>query len=940
MLELTSAELSPTLVLCARAALRRGGLAALLVLATAATAWATHNRAGEIRVEQTGALSVRATLTTYTAFEGPSADADRDSLLFVWGDGSSSWVVRSNGDPNPDGIPEGERIGDNIQLNVYVADHAYSGRGQYTVSVSDKNRVAGIINVPQSVEEEFYVETVFTFLDANFQGPNSTPRLLQPPIDEGCIGEPFVHNPNAFDPDGDSLAYRLGRPAGTGGLIIDGYRFPSDFGTAGGTSNFRLDEVTGTLLWDRPRQAGDYNVVILVISYRAGFPIDTTVRDMQINITTCDNRPPEIEVAREFCLVAGDTLTLDPVATAPLADSNQRVRLQVTAAALDFPRSPATWTGNGRFNVQPYTARFTWPTVCEHVERFPYNVIFRATDDFQQAPDTVGLSWLEVVRVRVSAPPPEGLAVRAADGLIELDWDAPYACEDAAEDFFYGFSVWRREGSNPFPYDSCRQGLAGAGYTRLTRRTEELAGGRYVFSDDDVERGRTYCYRVLGQFVRYTGTGRPFNLVESIPSVEVCVQSSRDLPLLTRADVLATSPTDGRVDVRWVPPVVEDLDTVANPAPYTYALLRSPGIGTSDFQVLPGTERAYSSFAALARDTQFVDAGLDTESRGYTYAVRFETSRGTGVPPLPASTVFLRVTSTDEVNELTWDAETSWENVRYAVLRERPGGGEDTVARVRDPRFRDVGLTNGEEFCYRVVAFGTYGVDDIPDPLVNHSQRACGVPLDTLAPCVPRVAVRTICDDPTGLEVGDEEFVNELSWAFDADCPAAADLAAVRVYTVADSSGADRTLVSEVAAPRDSLYFDAGRTQVAACYAITALDSLGNESALSPLTCVSNCPLYVLPNTFTPNGDNANDVLLPRRSRLVERVEFVLYDRWGVRVFETEDPDLRWDGRRVDGSEAPTGTYFYSCAVFQREPGGEVVPVGEAPLEGFVELFR
>ena len=245
----------------------RIALTALAAGLSVISAFATHNRAGEIRVEQIGTgLRVRATVTTYTAVQGASGDADRDSLLINWGDGSSTWVVRSNGPTNAAGIGQGVSIGNNLQRNIYSAEHAYSGRGSYTVSMEDPNRIAGIINIDQSINEVFYLETVFTFLNSQFQGPNSTPELLQEPIDDGCVGKRFVHNPNAFDPDGDSLAYRLGVPRSNMGQEIPSYRFPSEFLTEAGQSDFELDEVTGTLTWEFPRRTGNYNAVILIIS--------------------------------------------------------------------------------------------------------------------------------------------------------------------------------------------------------------------------------------------------------------------------------------------------------------------------------------------------------------------------------------------------------------------------------------------------------------------------------------------------------------------------------------------------------------------------------------------------------------------------------------------------------------------------------------------------
>jgi len=67
-------------------------------------------------------------------------------------------------------------------------------------------------------------------------------------------------------------------------------------------------------------------------------------------------------------------------------------------------------------------------------------------------------------------------------------------------------------------------------------------------------------------------------------------------------------------------------------------------------------------------------------------------------------------------------------------------------------------------------------------------------------------------------------------------------------------------------------------------------------------------PTIVVPNFFTPNGDMINDVLeiqSTNTDRLLQRI----YNRWGQLVFETEQPDLFWDGN-VNGKPAAAGVYF------------------------------
>lgn len=55
-------------------------------------------------------------------------------------------------------------------------------------------------------------------------------------------------------------------------------------------------------------------------------------------------------------------------------------------------------------------------------------------------------------------------------------------------------------------------------------------------------------------------------------------------------------------------------------------------------------------------------------------------------------------------------------------------------------------------------------------------------------------------------------------------------------------------------------------------------------------------PFIYVPNGFSPNGDGRNDVLFVRGTG-IDELYFVVYDRWGEKVFETTSQDIGWDGR-------------------------------------------
>jgi hypothetical protein len=140
-------------------------------LAMPTEVFATHNRAGEILIRQTGALTIEATVVTYT--KTSSTSADRDSVTIEWGDGKKTTVARSNGPKNKNNVGNGEELQNDIKKNIYKAEHTYSGfRPFFVITMTDPNRNAGILNVnpPYSDNVQFSLATTFTFLSAQFQG--------------------------------------------------------------------------------------------------------------------------------------------------------------------------------------------------------------------------------------------------------------------------------------------------------------------------------------------------------------------------------------------------------------------------------------------------------------------------------------------------------------------------------------------------------------------------------------------------------------------------------------------------------------------------------------------------------------------------------------------------------------------------------------------------
>ena len=135
-----------------------------------------------------------------------------------------------------------------------------------------------------------------TVIDLTISPCNSSPTFLNIPVPYICANQPFTFNQGAFDPDGDSLAYKLGPCYHMNGQIVayaPNYSPTQPLGTAWSVN---LNPITGDLTIT-PTVGGGGVVVgvicVVVEEWRNGVMIGTVVRDMQITvITNCTSTNP------------------------------------------------------------------------------------------------------------------------------------------------------------------------------------------------------------------------------------------------------------------------------------------------------------------------------------------------------------------------------------------------------------------------------------------------------------------------------------------------------------------------------------------------------------------------------------------------------------------------------------------------------------------------
>ena len=176
---------------------------------------ATHQRAAEITYRHISNLTYEIILISYTYTPSPANDY-RDYLTINWGDGTVSEIPRI----------ERTNLGNDITFNKYKGQHSFPGPATYVISCEDPNRNGGIINIPNSINIPLFIYSELV-INPFLNGYNNSPVLLLPPIDNACVNQPYYHNPGAYDPDGDSLSYRLVTCLGAQGLTYTGIHAPS-----------------------------------------------------------------------------------------------------------------------------------------------------------------------------------------------------------------------------------------------------------------------------------------------------------------------------------------------------------------------------------------------------------------------------------------------------------------------------------------------------------------------------------------------------------------------------------------------------------------------------------------------------------------------------------------------------------------------------------------
>ncbi|MBO2011694.1 gliding motility-associated C-terminal domain-containing protein [Hymenobacter negativus] len=950
-------------------AMMRGAALLLLILASwgPQVARASHIRAGDIqaKVDTTANPNPRRIFFKMILYTDNTSSVDQPTATIFFGDGTSSCkdgVARTSKRTIP-GSPD-------TSINIYLFEHTFQSTGRFEVSFIGENRNRGVLNMAFSDQQSFYISTAVTIDPA--LGLNHGAILTAPAIDKASVNQVFLHNPAAYDADGDSLSYRLINcqqvPAGIDGTVgppctggsgnnrpspvsCTNYRLPNDpvvspgaltvpytgvpSDSGGNPAIFVMNPNTGQITWNAPAAVGLYNVAMMVEerrrlangTYRL---IGEVIRDMQIIVSATANLRPTITIPADICVVAGQTVTGTVTAIDGVSANSPQTAISLFAYSGIIP--PATFIQS---QTGPPQARgtFSWRTDCSNVARSPYQVVFKAQDSPAGASTTnPPLIDEKVWRITVVGPPPQNLRATPVPGSngnpnsITLNWNT-YQCANATQ-----MHIYRKVNPSGFVPGPCDTGIpASAGYVRIGT----VPIGTTTFNDRGVDasgtvigldRGQNYCYRIYADFP-LPAAG------QSIASAEACTFIAGRGAMITKVDVATTQTTTGQIQVCWTRP------RSATGAPFdgtpSYVLSRAEGLSPAATAFVPVT-----TLTSLT-DTCYTDTNLNTQDKQYTYKLDFVRTFPAGAGATitetspTASSVRLNAipNRTATAIVLNWTYNVPWDNTAQPTTIYRrnttgfvPIGTATSTATGGTYTDSDPTLVKGQSYCYYVQTNGRYAGFAFLSSLLNRSQEKCAVLITP--PCTPELTlVTTNCDSLSNLPEFPglrERYTNRLRWTVGrapAGCEAA--IASYRVYYRPTPTGAFAYLGS-TAQPgfvHPNLLFSGG------CYAVQAVASSGALSDTSNVACQDNCLFFKLPNVFTPNGDGQNDVFRPKNNSPVRRIRFQAFNRWGVQVFQNtttaDDPVLiNWNAGGVAGeigngttTRVSGGVYYYLAEV-------------------------
>jgi len=349
-------------------------LITLLLHSAIYSAHATHLRAGQITVKQIpGRLTCAITITVFTNTKNTTVlfGGEQDELNF--GDGSPITLVPETyntirTDLNPDG---------SLAMASYTTYHTYSTPGKYLISYREPNRNEGIINMDNSVNTTFYIETWIT-LTLDGTGYQTPTLLMDRPVLLTNAGFNYSESLACSDPNNYQLYYTLATPRRDREMLVENYILPE---------NVSIDPVSGLLTWDGKfkgaNTVGEYAFAVKIYQVKDGEIIGYMLRDFQVILTAdMTEQPTLVGNAQDSksVFVADGTTTRFRVAAG--SSEAKKIILQVKSELATFENNFTYTIEDSTHNAVNYkVAKISITNTDAIVRNTPYQIIVRGIFD-------------------------------------------------------------------------------------------------------------------------------------------------------------------------------------------------------------------------------------------------------------------------------------------------------------------------------------------------------------------------------------------------------------------------------------------------------------------------------------------------------------------------------------------------------------------------------
>ncbi len=860
------------------------------------TARASHLAGGELTYEHISGTTYRFTFKLYRDCSGSPADPTLDLFAQNGCNISDRFATTlyplaqlPNGQPN--GVPVNPGCpgypttcnGGTLQGYEewwYTRDVQLSNPcSDWKFSVLKDARNQGITNIVST--GRYWTLAVHATLNNIVAPENHSPQFSVLPIAYVCAGMPYHFNHGVFDADGDSLSFELMQPqtcigGGCPWSTVDDPFTDPIYNLADNpisTSNtFRLNRQTGQMSFT-PDMQQISTMAMLINEYRNGVPIGSVMRDMQVVVIRCD-APPISFAADTLNITGGEIIdsVLHSCAGNDLnfcfnaeAFSSSAILAISDNAALSMQGATITYSG---VNTDTVTGCVRWvPSMSD-----------------------TGLHILTIT-VKDSACSPPGQIVPYVFSIpVRID------------------AVTTISGDSLICYSD-------------STRLQAIGGNNFLWSVLNGDTGSLSCSNCAAPFATprvtttykvqsnlssfYCKTADTFTVVvEQGPSVDLGadVVKCKGDTIQLRVDL--SMPDSTNYFFSWHPPAYLDKADIQAPRSWahsdmTYTVIVTPKSGAhcSSFDTIAVTVAADPSFdvdTAICINTPLFITNTSTGS--YSSGWRWDYGDGDTSLLKDPTPHFYNSPGLYQVSLTTYPcAATFSRTIRVDTM--------PFVSFVTDNN----GVCEGQGISFypsyksgAVSLLWDFGDGSIPVPqqIPQHAFDSSGLFAVTLRASYP------VCPDVLYTDTIVIYPYPKVDLGADTSICLNADPFLLTNRKVNDSGLYSFSWGPEAGGP--SMIVTKPGT-----YSLTVRTERGC-TATDSIEVLKACYLDI-PNAFSPNGDGVNDYFFPRPapgSRL-QLFSMQIYNRWGVLLFETNQPHGRgWDGK-YNAVEQPPGVYLY-----------------------------